>query len=149
MSCAELYKRDAGFRGFLQTWLETRRCPLELADYLMDAGFADASGPVAAVRWAASEPERPTYEDTVYLKLAKANMPPEHWARVESVPPKSPPYPGERPGNYLWIRDGFPHSAHEVPPDHTPTDYWGTHSCDKTPENIVRGMVWLLDNWVP
>src|SRR5579872_7103096 len=55
-TCAELYACNPTFASGIAAWVANRRCPLELADFLMEFGF-DAAADCA--RWAAIEPDRP------------------------------------------------------------------------------------------
>ncbi len=61
VTCAELYQTDPGFRGFIAAWVEEKRCPLPLVDYLLDR---DLEAPAEAARWAATAGNRSWTDDT-------------------------------------------------------------------------------------
>jgi len=61
VTATELYERDEYFRKFVAYWVEHRRCPLELVDYLLDR---DMSGPAECARWAHEGDEWEVFEVT-------------------------------------------------------------------------------------
>jgi hypothetical protein len=50
VTAAELFDTDADFRALLQCWIDNRRCPLPMADYLRERGL---EGQAEAAEWAA------------------------------------------------------------------------------------------------
>ena len=136
MTCKELYECDSGFRGFIQTWVDVKRCPLELADYLMDRGWDKKSGPVQAVLWAATTPKRRVGDDL------------DEWYH---------PYPGEWKDLYWWwVSDNsneYGERARYVPSGniekHCIKLYQKNRNGNGVAGTITEAMVWLLDNWIP
>lgn len=58
MTAAALYETDSDFRALIQCWIDNRRCPLPMADYLRERGL---EGQAEAAEWAAWEPDRREY----------------------------------------------------------------------------------------
>lgn len=56
-----LYAADANVRAMIDTWVEHRRCPAPLGDYLEET--YDLLAAADCARWAATQRERHTYDD--------------------------------------------------------------------------------------
>lgn len=62
MTVAELYRCDSTVQMLVDCWVQERRCPLPLADRLLELDQPDAAD---AALWAATEPDRPVYEPVI------------------------------------------------------------------------------------
>ncbi len=58
MTAAELYETSSDFRSLIAEWVQVKRCPYGMGDFLDEH---DLPGPARAARWAATEPDRPAY----------------------------------------------------------------------------------------
>ena len=52
---------DSQYQQMVACWLAERRCPIGLADHLLESGF---QGPAQAAYWAATAPEREMHDGT-------------------------------------------------------------------------------------
>jgi hypothetical protein len=57
-----LYDTNSDFRSFIAFYVEHRRCPLALCDFLIEQGLEAAA---EFVRWAATEEDRFVYEPVI------------------------------------------------------------------------------------
>lgn len=126
MTAADLYECDPGFRGFLAVWVENRRCPLELVDYLLDR---DMEGPAECARWCAAEPDRDIYDPPDAGRGGPCplqNRPRDDWFFLVT-------------NQLLWWSNSVP--LRFV----TESSQWFRTRNDKTPESAI---VALMDAWV-
>lgn len=59
MTAKELYGRCPDFRAMLAAWVDAKRCPYGMGDFLDER---DMPGPATAARWAATTPDRRVWE---------------------------------------------------------------------------------------
>jgi len=117
LTCAYLYEVDPTFRSAIGKWIADRRCPIQLGDYLEELGLFDAAD---CARWAASEPDRDTFEGY-----------------------KCGPFPAESlEHTYYWFVVKFPYlrRAHWLPGKLS--IYNLMHK-----QTIEKAILHLMDNW--
>lgn len=119
-TATELYGTDAGFREFIAWWVNDRRCPFPLADYLRELGL-EKQADVAF--WATNQPDKKRF-----------------WQphKLEGV------FPGLSPNsNWYWCvfsynRIGKCTFANEI---------FGSGNDPATTETPEPQLLWLLDNY--
>lgn len=133
LTAAGLYQTDSTFRRAIDEWVENRRCDLRLVDYLLDLDMVPQA---EACRWAATEPDRPTYENR---KIKCGPFPTFDPAYNETNGTKQnyEPY-------WYWMfmgRDTM-RTCDDVPM----SGYMRSESLDKC-ATAADAILWLIDNW--
>lgn len=126
MTAKELYETDVGFRGFIAVWVENKRCPFPLADYLLERDMPTQAG---AAYWAATTPDRLVYMSKWY-ENSKCGPFPQDWGKS---------------GHWAFFPSSVCDSAEDVPESHVPGLSDGDGSNRPTPELAILD---LLDLWV-
>lgn len=117
------YEIDPTFRGLVDVWVRERRCPLPLVDLCLELDLPNAA---ECARWAATEPDRPTY---LVPELLTGAYP---WVLSD--------------GRAKWTFERQPSHSHRIPDgcvsfkDGAPSAMF----CD----GVVTAILWLLDNWI-
>lgn len=122
-SCIELYTMSPDFRAFIACWIEDRRCPYGLGDWLEEMGLDRQA---EAARWAATEVDRPVFS-------AEENV-------EKSGPfPLFPIYESDEPkGCAYWFVGNMSHA--NCIPEHTKVADCQWLAVDKC-------LLFLLDGW--
>lgn len=60
LTVAALYETDTNVRAMIDTWVEHRRCPAPLGDYLEET--YDLAAAADCARWAATEVDRKVFQ---------------------------------------------------------------------------------------
>lgn len=119
-----LYEVSADFRAMIGVWVDERRCPLPLVDYLLELGLESQA---ECARWCATEKERADYVGGRF--------------RLNGPYPKP-----DINGQWYWftLLEGPLSHAADVPLSKTGCRFVGDAQRHAKAENAI---LWLMDNW--
>jgi hypothetical protein len=131
-----LYAADANVRAMIDTWVEHRRCPAPLGDYLEET--YDLLAAADCARWAATQEDLPVLQPHI-----------PGGERGGSCGPYPTQNNGHGKNEWYWFWDSkfFKNArdhAHHIPDRATSEEYPGSahHS------EVLDALLWLLDNWI-
>lgn len=123
MTAAALYETDSDFRALIQCWIDNRRCPLPMADYLRERGL---EGQAEAAEWAFWDSKTADDKGFAFPRTGMRNV---WWCYTQTYM-----------GKYYNPDNGIPEELQNE-------EEKRANDCLRYFPTLTQALLWLLDRW--